>query len=105
MRELTKLRRGRARWVLLRALEAGRPIGANQTVLHRILLDLGFPYSMGELQKELVWLQNNDLIAFHEQHDRAELEQEDWAELTMKGIATAEYAAPAPAGIVRPRVK
>ena len=38
--EIEQLQREDARWKMLRVIDAGRPIGVNESIVHRILSDL-----------------------------------------------------------------
>jgi hypothetical protein len=92
-------RHARARWWILKTLQAGRPIGANEGVI-RGVLDGDFPYSPVELRGELEQMRDLGLIEIIEQDEGI------WAaKLTHYGIRVTEYSAPAPAEIARPELK
>lgn len=93
-----QLRRENARWTLLRIFEAGRPIGANEGMILRVLSDIGMRYSVAALRSELIYLQGLGLIDIDQQ------DGETWAaKLTANGIRVVEYSTAAPAGIARPQ--
>jgi len=110
-------RRENARWIVLRILEAGRPIGASETVVSRILADIRMRYSVEELRTELIYLHKLGLIDI-DRRDREtwtalqglgliDVDQQYvetwWVKLTAHGIRVVEYSTAAPAGIGRPR--
>ena len=94
--EIEQLRREDARWKILRVIDAGRPVGVNEGILHRILSESRTPFSRSELRRELAHLRDLGLIEVGETDG-------DWfAKATPAGVAVVEYTAPAPAGIARP---
>ncbi len=96
--DLEKPRREAARLLILRILNAGRPIGASEAIVLRILEDFHFDYTVEDVRREFDYLQSLGL---------AEAGQDDlvgwWARLTAQGVAVLEHNAPAPAGIAQPR--
>jgi predicted transcriptional regulator len=99
-RSVSKLRRERGRWIVLRILQASRPIGTRECIISRILTATGLPYSTAELRRELAWMRAAGLVEIIEEEDGA------WAvRMTRDGIDIAEYSVPPPAGIRRPQVK
>jgi hypothetical protein len=97
MMDIEQARREAARWIILRILDAGRPIGVSDTIMARILEGERLPAARRELRRECDYLHGLGLI---------EVEDEDEgffaARLTAAGIDVVEYASPAPAGIARP---
>lgn len=95
--DLEKAQREDARWRILRALDAGRPLPVAETVLFRVLVDSSLPISPAGLRRELDYLRDKGLV---------ELSGEDgpvWAAaLTGMGVDVVEYAVAVPAGIARP---
>jgi hypothetical protein len=97
-------RREKARWIILQALEAGRPIGANERMLRRFLSSIGMAYSHVSLRNELRYLSDLELIKIV---DNAVDEQDGriWsATLTPGGIMVVERLASPPDGIARPPI-
>jgi hypothetical protein len=96
--DLERRLRETTRWLMLRLLYAGRPTGASELILMHLLNELGWGYTEEDMRRELDYLGSRDL---------AEVGQDDlvgwWGRLTSHGVAVAEYAAPAPAGIGRPK--
>lgn len=50
--EIEQLQREDARWKMLRVIDAGRPIGVNESIVHRILSDLELRFTRVELRRE-----------------------------------------------------
>ena len=95
--ELTREQREEARWRILRALDAGRPVPVTETILWRALHDLRLPISMSGIRRELDYLEHRQLVRIE---DRT---AEVWtAELTWHGVDLVEYAVPCASGIARP---
>jgi len=95
---LDKQRRENARWVILRMLYAGRPIGASEAIIQRVLQDVGLDHTIEEVRREFDYLGSLGLAEVGED------ELVGWyARLTAPGVALVEYNAPAPPGIARPR--
>jgi uncharacterized protein DUF727 len=98
MDDFDQKRREDARWKVLRILNAGRPIGVNETIIRRVLDDVKIALSQTQVRRELEYLRDLGLINVEDQ------ETETWsAKLSAKGVDVVEYNAPAPAGIARPR--
>jgi hypothetical protein len=97
-----KLRRHQvesARWYILVALDAGRPLPVDETILYRTLDDSHFKFSPGELRRELDYLATRQLLVITEE-DGAWL-----AKLTRLGIDLVEYTIECDPGIARPAQK
>jgi hypothetical protein len=94
--EIEQMRREDARWKMLRVIEAGRPVGVNESIVRRVLSDLSLPLSQADLRRELAYLRDLDLIEI------GEVDGEQFAKATAAGVAVLEYTSPAPAGIARP---
>jgi hypothetical protein len=97
--DIEQKRREAARWAILRILDAGRPIGVNGAVVVRILAEQKLLFAASELRREFGYLRDLGL---------SEVEDEESNEfcagrLTSAGVNIVEYAAPAPAGVARPR--
>lgn len=96
--DIERSQRGEARWRILRALDAGRPVALSETIIHRTLVDVNLQVSPHGLRRELKYLEGKGLVAI-----LAEDEPTWLVELTPEGIDVAEYEVPAPPGIARPR--
>lgn len=97
--DIEQKRREAARWAILRILDAGRPIGVNGAVVLRILAEQKLLFGAAELRREFAYLRDLGLIEIEdEDSDEAYAER-----LTSAGVNIVEYAAPAPAGVARPR--
>jgi hypothetical protein len=87
-----------ARWRIMRVLDAGRPMGASEQLVWRVLTDLKIPFSINDVRREMAYLRDRGLI---------EIEGEDsdiwYGKLTWHGIDVVEYTATAEPGIARPR--
>jgi hypothetical protein len=94
--EIEQIRREDARWKILRVIDAGRPVGVNESIIRRVLFDLSLPFSQAELRCELAYLRDLDLIEI------GEADGEQFAKATAAGVEVVEYTAPAPVGVARP---
>jgi hypothetical protein len=94
--ELEQLQREDARWKMLRVIDAGRPVGVNESIVRRVLTDLSLPFSQADLRRELAYLRDLGLIEI------GEVDGEQFAKATAAGVAVIEYTASAPAGVARP---
>ena len=87
-----------ARWRILRVLDAGRPIGANEDLIFRVLHDVKVPSTMNTVRRDLTYLRDLGLIEIEGQNS------ETWsAKLTAKGVQVVEYTVDTPPGIARPK--
>jgi hypothetical protein len=91
--EIKQLRREDARWKILRIIDAGRPIGVNESIIRRVLAETSLPFSKAELRRELDYIRGLGLV---------EIDGDWFAKATVAGVAVVEYTAAAPAGITRP---
>ncbi len=95
---MEKAQREEARWRILKALDAGRPVPVSETILLRTLQDIELPLSPRALRRELDYLAHRELI---------ELKGKDsavWvAELTRDGVDVVEYTVECQPGIARPK--
>ncbi|HVN63070.1 MAG TPA: hypothetical protein VMT58_00425 [Candidatus Binataceae bacterium] len=96
--DLEQKRREEARWRILRAVDAGRPIAVSEEIVWRVLADIKLPLSINALRRELAYLRGHGLI---------DIEGEDgdawFIRLTAAGVDVVEYNQPAPPGVARPR--
>jgi hypothetical protein len=95
--EIERLRREDARWKILQVVDAGRPVGVNESIIRRVLGDVELPIPRDEVRRDLTYLRDLGLIELG-----GEDEAEWFAKATPAGIAVIEFTAPAPAGIARP---
>lgn len=85
-----------ARWLILRAVDAGRPIGVGESIVASVLKDAGLALSPNAIRRELDYLRDAGLLVLF-------TESEEWqARPTPAGTNIVEYVAAAPAGIARP---
>lgn len=96
--ELQEHAREFARWMILRMLYAGRPGGASEIIVLRVLQSLDFDCELDDMRQDMDYLRSIGL---------AETGQDGrtrrWARLTELGVAVVEYSARASSGIGRPR--
>ena len=93
--EIEKLRKEAARWMMLRIIDAGRPIGVNEAIIARVLADLQLPFTRDQLRRELAYLRDLGLIEIGG--------DSDWfAKTTGRGVDVVEYVEAAPPGVARP---
>lgn len=95
---LERAQRGEARWRIIRALDASRPVPLSETILHRTLVDIQLQISPHGLRRELNYLEQKGMIKILERDEPTWL-----IELTADGVDVAEHEAPAPTGISRPK--
>ena len=96
--DIERTQRAEARWRILRALDAGRPVALSETIVHRTLVDVNLQVSPTGLRRELKYLEGKGLVRLLEE------DQPTWlAELTTDGVDVVEYEVEAPAGIARPK--
>ncbi len=96
--DLEQRQREEARWRILRILDAGRPIGVNETIVWRVLHDVKIPFSPMQVRRELTYLRDLRLVVIEGE------ESETWsAKLTSEGVDIVEYTIAAPPGIARPK--
>jgi len=93
--QLRALARRMARWRILRILYMGRPIGANETIIHHALTRGDFDITMQGVRNELEYLAGLELVRVSQGRT--------WlAEILPAGVDVVEYTTEAPAGILRP---
>ena len=96
--ELEQKEREEARWRILRVLDAGRPIGVNESILWRVLHDVKIGLSRIQMRRELEYLQDLGLAKLED----IETETPS-AKLTAHGVDVVEYTVDSPPGIARPK--
>jgi hypothetical protein len=96
--DLEQKQREEARWRILRVLDAGRPIGVNETIVWRVLHDVKIGLSLMQVRRELEYLKDLGLARLED------VGTETWsAKLTALGVDVAEYTVDSPPGIARPK--
>jgi hypothetical protein len=96
--DFNKARRENLRWVILLALNAARPIGANESVVFSAVQPVIPDLTLMELRRELDYLEERDLINI-----TGRGEQPFWfCKLERDGIDVVEYTVSCEAGIARP---
>lgn len=91
-------RREERRWMILRVLNAGRPIGASEDMIGLCLRDTSQVCGKDELRKDLDYLRSLKLIEIDDG-----VEELGWyGTLLAEGVGVVEYSKPCPAGIARP---
>jgi hypothetical protein len=95
--DIHQKRREERRWIILRILDAGRPIGASESIVGSVLSDTKLDGSPAAVRRELDYLCGLGLV------EVSDLDDGTWhARLTANGVAVLEYVVAAPAGIARP---
>jgi hypothetical protein len=90
--------REQRRWLILRVLDAGKPIGASEYIMATCLEGLNLTCNREELRRDLRFLQEIKLIDLDEQ----ELDYGWYGRLRAEGAHVVDYKTPAPEGIARP---
>lgn len=91
-----KSRRETLRWMILLTLNAGRPLGAGESLLLETVRQV-IPCTVRELRNELDYLAERELIHLEG------CDGPQWrAKLTRHGTDIAEYTVPCQPGIARP---
>jgi hypothetical protein len=94
---IEKQRREQLRWLIMTALDAARPIGANEQLILSVVRELIADLTPRELRRELDYLEERGLIKL------AHKDSPTWlAELTRDGIDVVEYTCDCDPGIARP---
>lgn len=96
--DFNKARRENLRWVILLALNAARPIGANESVIFSAVQPVIPDLTQMELRKELDYLHDRELIDI-----AGRGAQPFWfCKLERFGVDLVEYTVECDAGIARP---
>jgi hypothetical protein len=94
--DLEQKKREASRWTILRAVNAGRPVGVGESIIASVLKDAGNPTARDAIRRELTYLADAGLLVLFR-------DAEEWqARPTPAGVDVVEYVIPAPAGIARP---
>lgn len=95
--DLEKAARETLRWLIITALNAGRPIGASETLILSAAQPVMRETTQRDIRRELEYLEDRGLVELDGKHTGA------WhAKLTHHGIDVAEYTVPCHPGIARP---
>lgn len=94
----TKERREGMRWLLLLALNRGRPGGLGETILRRTVMDLYGETTEVEVRTAIEYLEARQLVTVA----RSSIAPEWRVALTRHGIDFAEYTIEGEPGIARP---
>lgn len=95
---LEKAKREELRWHILRTLDAGRPQPVAETLILRVVGDIGHEVSPNELRRELDYLRDRKLIEIQGEEGPAWL-----CDLTRYGVDIVEYSIDCEPGIARPK--
>lgn len=89
--------REEARWLILRTLYIGRPVGAPESLILRGLINAGLPVTSTNVRNELGYLADKGLLTVNQR------QRNSWhAMISAYGVDVVEYAKESPAGITRP---
>lgn len=95
--DIPKIRRESMRWLILRALDYGRPSALNEQLLLATVQGIFSDATQLELRRELDYLEDRDLVKLERRPDGT------WrADLTRYGTDLVEYAIDCEPGIARP---
>lgn len=95
--DFERAQREEARWRILRALDAGRPISVSETIILRTLQDIKLGLTAHGLRRELDYLEDRELIVIEGRDSPVWI-----AALTRLGVDVVEYTVPCQPGIARP---
>jgi hypothetical protein len=96
--DLDQKQREEARWRILRVVDAGRPVAVAESIIWRVLVDIGLPFSLIAVRRELTYLHDLGILELQG------VDTDTWlVRLTAHGVDVVEYNDKAPAGIARPR--
>lgn len=97
MSDMARIRREALRWNLLKTLDWNRPYTMPEQRIAEVALTLYPDTTPQELRRELVYLEDRELVKITRQANGA------WfADLTREGIDVAEYTVDCEPGIARP---
>ena len=96
--DIEKGKREQVRWLVLKTLDAARPLGAPETLVLTCITDQDMRVTTLELRRELDYLEDRGLIELN-RGDRPV-----WmAQLTRAGVDVVEYTVECEPGIARPQ--
>lgn len=96
--DMEKAHREQARWRILRALDAGRPLPVSELILLSVMQDASLQVTPSQLRREIKYLADRKLVII------SAMDTPVWsAELTRYGVDVAEYTIDCLPGIARPK--
>lgn len=95
--DMAKVRRESMRWLILRALDFGRPSALHEQLLLSTVQGIFSDSTHLELRRELDYLSDRDLVKIERKPDGIW-----WADLTRYGTDLVEYSIECEPGIARP---
>ncbi len=95
--DIPKIRRESMRWLILRALDYGRPTALHEHLLLSTIQGIFSDATQLELRRELDYLADRDLVKLVRKPDGVW-----WADLTRYGTDLVEYSIDCEPGIARP---
>lgn len=96
--DLEKARREELRWIIMRTLDAARPIGTSESVVRSAIEPVVPDITLVELRREMGYLEDRRLIEISGKDSPV------WAaKLTRDGIDLVEYTVDCHPGIARPK--
>lgn len=96
--DMEQTRRATVRWIVLVAINAGRPEAVAETLILSAVQSVPLECTALELRRELDYLEHRALVACRRP------EGAPWImELTREGVDVVEYTVPCDAGIARPK--
>lgn len=97
MIDMPKVRRESMRWLILRALDFGRPSALHEHLLLSTVQGIFTDSTRLELRREMDYLEDRDLVKLDRKPDGVW-----WADLTRYGTDLVEYSIECEPGIARP---
>lgn len=95
--DIEKSKRETMRWQILRCLDAARPVGASEELIHSALNGIPLHVSGQEVRREIAYLEDRELIEVSGKG------LGPWfCRLTWAGVDVAEYTVQVEPGIARP---
>lgn len=98
--DLVKAKREQLRWLILKALDAGRPLPVHQDLILSVAQAVHADANLTEIRRELDYLEKRELVSIR--RDPAGTAGPWKAELDRFGIEVVEYTVECDAGIARP---
>lgn len=96
--DIERARREELRWIILRALDAARPIGTSESVIRSAIEPVVPDVTLVELRREMSYLEDRNLVSISGKNTPM------WfAKLSRDGIDVVEYTVECHPGIARPK--
>jgi hypothetical protein len=96
--DLARARREEIRWMILRALDAARPVGTTEIIIMKAMEPVCPDITLIEIRRELDYLADRELITV------MNTDLPVWfAKINRHGIDIVDYTVPCHPGIARPR--